>query len=94
MPPGAKAREDGEGMTDKRAMHYWQALWDNSRGTVEDYEEANVELKADHEKLAQRVKRLEKALRYISNRGLVFDAKGTWSKEVCEVARAALGETK
>ena len=40
--------------------------------------------------LEAEVERLREVLELIANRGAVFDAKGTHSKWVCDIARAAL----
>jgi hypothetical protein len=50
--------------------------------------QAQLELAAQSEA----IEAAKEALEFIVKRGVVFDAKGTWSKEVNEIATAALAK--
>lgn len=57
---------------------------------LRDYEDDDYQEVGTIPSLVRYAQVLEEALREIVKRGVVFDAKGTWSKQVNEIARRAL----
>jgi len=56
--------------------------------------EALASLRAENASLKAKLAQARDALQRIANRGIVFDAKGTWSQEVNQIANNALKETE
>lgn len=68
--------------------------------TSEDLKAISAFIQASYETIENlrselaRLRRIEDALRKIASRGVVFDAKGTWSQEVNRIANDALNESE
>ena len=58
------------------------------------FESPRAEAQSENEHLRAENARLREALEKIASRGQVSDAKGTWSKEVHNIARTALSHTE
>lgn len=75
----------------------WRDHFEDAENAAADYEKLvsdyTATVKANAE-LASLIADLQWALEKISKGGVVFDAKGTWSKEVNEIANVALAKIK
>jgi hypothetical protein len=61
-------------------------------GQMPSFDEGAIKrvLASEFEQLERQIVTMQTALQAIAQRGIVFDAKGTWSQEVYKIASAAL----